>query len=96
MRGSPASGAVGVDAGSRSTAPIAPSTPAAFPCVSLTSPSGEDTVLAWLYVMDAFEGGLPSARYLGLLADAAECAGAPERYVRELRTRESRNVGPGA
>lgn len=57
---------------------------------------GEDTVLAWLYVMDEFEGGLPSARYLGLLADAAECAGAPERYVRELRTRESRNVGPGA
>jgi len=52
--------------------------------------------LAWLYVMDAFEGGLPSARYLGLLADAAECAGAPEPYVRELRTRESRNVGPGA
>jgi len=60
------------------------------------SASGDDTVLAWLYVMDAFEGGLPSARYLGLLADAAECAGAPESYVRELRTRESRNVGPGA
>ena len=60
------------------------------------STSGDDTVLAWLYVMDAFEGGLPAARYLGLLADAAECAGAPERYVRELRTRESRNVGPGA
>lgn len=58
--------------------------------------SGDDTVLAWLYVMDAFEGGLPSARYLGLLADAAECAGAPAGYVRELRTRESRNVGPGA
>ncbi|GAA3520687.1 gamma-glutamylcyclotransferase family protein [Dietzia sp. NPDC055340] len=58
--------------------------------------AAEDTVLAWLYVMDAFEGGLPSARYLGLLADAAECAGAPEQYVRELRTRESRNVGPGA
>lgn len=56
----------------------------------------EDTVLAWLYVMDEFEGGLPSARYLGLLADAAECAGAPTGYVRALRTRESRNVGPGA
>ena len=53
-------------------------------------------MLAWLYVMDAFEGGLPSARYLGLLADAAECAGAPDQYVHELRTRESRNVGPGA
>mgnify|MGYP001180854973 CR=1 FL=1 len=58
--------------------------------------STEETVLTWLYVMDAFEGGLPSARYLGLLADAAECAGAPEWYVRDLRTRESRNVGPGA
>ncbi len=61
------------------------------------APAGtDDTVLAWLYVMDAFEGGLPSARYLGLLADAAECAGAPEKYVHELRTRPSRNVGPGA
>ena len=57
---------------------------------------GEDTVLVWLYVMDAFEGGLPSARYLGLLADAAECAGAPASYVHALRTRDSRNVGPGA
>lgn len=65
---------------------VGPSSPAA----------AEDTVLVWLYVMDAFEGGLPSARYLGLLADAAECAGAPVSYVRELRTRDSRNVGPGA
>lgn len=65
--------------------------------VAATSTSGiEDTVLVWLYVMDAFEGGLPSARYLGLLADAAECAGAPVSYVRALRTRDSRNVGPGA
>src|SRR3712207_5560156 len=29
-------------------------------------------VLAWIYVLDAYEGGLPSARYLGVLADAAE------------------------
>ncbi|WP_010542040.1 gamma-glutamylcyclotransferase family protein [Dietzia alimentaria] len=65
--------------------------------VETASPTGaDDSVLAWLYVMDAFEGGLPSARYLGLLADAAECAGAPDPYVHELRTRESRNVGPGA
>ena len=34
-------------------------------------------VLAWIYVLDAYEGGLPSARYLGMLADAAEQAGAP-------------------
>jgi gamma-glutamylcyclotransferase (GGCT)/AIG2-like uncharacterized protein YtfP len=44
-------------------------------------------VLAWLYVLDGYEGGLPSARYLGLLADAAEAAGAPDDYVSDLRTR---------
>ena len=37
--------------------------------------------LAWIYVLDAYEGGLPSARYLGMLADAAETAGAPDDYV---------------
>lgn len=50
--------------------------------------------LAWLYVLDAYEGGLPSARYLGVLADAAEAAGAPADYVEDLRTRPCRNVGP--
>lgn len=54
-----------------------------------------EPVLAWLYVLDAYEGGLPSARYLGVMADAAEIAGAPSDYVRDLRTRNSRNVGPG-
>lgn len=54
-----------------------------------------DSVLAWLYVLDAYEGGLPSARYLGVMAEAAEIAGAPTDYVRSLRTRNSRNVGPG-
>ncbi len=53
------------------------------------------SVLAWLYVVDGYEGGLPSARYLGVMADAAEKAGAPEEYVHTLRTRHSRNVGPG-
>lgn len=43
--------------------------------------------LVWLYVLDSYEGGLPSARYLGLLADAAEAAGAPTDYVAALRTR---------
>ena len=32
-------------------------------------------VLAWLYALQAFEGGLPSARYIGVIADAAEAAG---------------------
>ena len=43
--------------------------------------------LAWAYVLDDFEGGIPSARTLGLLADAAESAGAPADYVAELRSR---------
>jgi gamma-glutamylcyclotransferase (GGCT)/AIG2-like uncharacterized protein YtfP len=51
-------------------------------------------VLAWVYVLDAFEGGLPSARYLGVLADAAEKAGAPDEYVAELRHRPCRSIGP--
>lgn len=42
---------------------------------------------AWVYVLNDFEGGLPSARTLGLLASAAEIAGAPDDYVRELRSR---------
>ena len=51
-------------------------------------------VLAWVYVLDAYEGGLPSARYLGVLADAAEAAGAPDDYVAALRARECRSIGP--
>jgi gamma-glutamylcyclotransferase (GGCT)/AIG2-like uncharacterized protein YtfP len=54
----------------------------------------QGTELAWLYVLDAYEGGLPSARYLGVMADAAEQAGAPDDYVQALRTRPSRKVGP--
>ena len=44
-------------------------------------------VLAWLYVLNAYEGGLPAARYLGIMADSAEAAGAPEDYVKSLRQR---------
>lgn len=50
--------------------------------------------LAWVYVLDGYEGGLPSARYLGVLADAAEAAGAPDDYVQSLRTRACRSSGP--
>jgi gamma-glutamylcyclotransferase (GGCT)/AIG2-like uncharacterized protein YtfP len=50
-------------------------------------------VLAWLYVLNDYEGGLPSARYLGIMADAAEIAGAPESYVAWLRTRPCASVG---
>ncbi|KWX02451.1 gamma-glutamylcyclotransferase [Carbonactinospora thermoautotrophica] len=51
-------------------------------------------VLAWLYVLNAYEGGLPSARYLGIIADAAEAAGAPADYVADLRNRPCRSFGP--
>jgi hypothetical protein len=50
-------------------------------------------LLAWLYVLDDYEGGLPSARYLGILADAAEKAGAPDDYVKELRARPCTSLG---
>lgn len=53
----------------------------------------EGDVLAWVYVLNGYEGGLPSARYLGVMADAAEAAGAPTDYVAELRQRECRSIG---
>ena len=59
--------------------------------VRVESMDGEQ--LAWVYLLDGFEGGLPSARYLGVLSDAAERAGAPDDYVTELRNRPCRSVG---
>ena len=50
--------------------------------------------LAWLYVLNDYEGGLPSARYVGIIADAAEQAGAPDDYVKDLRSRPCTSVGP--
>ena len=49
--------------------------------------------LAWVYVLDDYEGGLPSAHYVGMLADAAEAAGAPDEYVAGLRALPCRSVG---
>jgi hypothetical protein len=49
-------------------------------------------VVAYVYALDGFEGGLPSARYLGALADAAEAAGAPADYLAELRARDCRST----
>lgn len=49
--------------------------------------------LTWLYILAGYEGGLPSARYLGVMADAAERAGAPDDYVAALRGRPCRTVG---
>ncbi len=50
-------------------------------------------VAATAYVLDAYEGGLPSAVTLGTIADAAEAGGAPADYVEELRSRPCRSVG---
>ncbi len=50
-------------------------------------------VIAYAYALDAFEGGLPSARYLGAIADAAEAAGAPDDYLADLRRRNCRSIG---
>jgi gamma-glutamylcyclotransferase (GGCT)/AIG2-like uncharacterized protein YtfP len=52
----------------------------------------EGEAVAWLYVLDGYEGGLPTARYLGQLAEAAEAAGAPDDYVAALRARVCRSV----
>jgi gamma-glutamylcyclotransferase (GGCT)/AIG2-like uncharacterized protein YtfP len=50
-------------------------------------------LVAWTYVLDDYEGGLPSAHYLGTIAEAAEAADAPSDYVQWLRTRPCRSIG---
>ena len=50
-------------------------------------------MVVWTYVLDAYEGGLPSASYLGVLADAAEAADAPDDYVLRLRGLPCRSSG---
>jgi gamma-glutamylcyclotransferase (GGCT)/AIG2-like uncharacterized protein YtfP len=59
--------------------------------VRVTSLVGEQ--VAWTYVLDAYEGGLPSASTLGIIADAAEAADAPDDYVAALRARPCRSIG---
>ena len=50
-------------------------------------------VLAWLYVLNFYEGGLPSARSIGILADSAERADAPANYVTALRALPCAKIG---
>jgi gamma-glutamylcyclotransferase (GGCT)/AIG2-like uncharacterized protein YtfP len=50
-------------------------------------------VTAWIYVLNAYEGGIPSARYLGMIAEAAQAGGAPDDYVSELRSRPCSSDG---
>ncbi|MCW2696639.1 MAG: AIG2-like family protein [Modestobacter sp.] len=70
--------------------------------VSITAARGNRTrgafmlagdVVAFVYALDAFEGGLPSARHLGAIADAAEAAGAPDDYLADLHSRHCRSIG---
>ena len=49
-------------------------------------------MVAFVYALAASAGGLPSARHLGGIADAAEAAGAPSDYVADLRSRECRSA----
>ena len=59
--------------------------------VRVSTMTGE--IVVWTYVLDAYEGGLPSATYLGTLADSAEAADAPADYVAALRRRPCRSNG---
>lgn len=54
----------------------------------------EGDVLAWTYVLVAYEGGMPSCRYLGLISEAAEKAGAPDDYVAQLRSHPCSGTAP--
>jgi AIG2-like family len=53
----------------------------------------EGEVLAAVYVLNSYEGGLPSARMLGMIAEAAQLAGAPADYVAELLARPCQSNG---
>jgi hypothetical protein len=44
-------------------------------------------------VLNFYEGGLPSARSTGILADSAERAGAPADYVSALRALPCAKMG---
>lgn len=46
--------------------------------------------LCYVYVLNSFEGGNPSSRYLEIMIAAAIEAGAPEDYISELRNRPVR------
>lgn len=52
-----------------------------------------EELVVWTYVLDAYEGGLPSALTVGAVAEAAESAGAPADYVADLRSRPCRSNG---
>ena len=46
--------------------------------------------LCYVYVLNSFEGGLPSPRYLEIMVNAAREAGAPDDYIDSLLKRPTR------
>jgi gamma-glutamylcyclotransferase (GGCT)/AIG2-like uncharacterized protein YtfP len=60
--------------------------------VRVATLEGEFT--AYMYVLNGYEGGLPTAWYLSEIANAAEKAGAPDDYVAQLRSRPTRTANP--
>jgi hypothetical protein len=54
----------------------------------------DGAVTAYVYVLNGYEGGLPTAWYLSEIAQAAEAAGAPADYVAALRARPTRTASP--
>ena len=50
----------------------------------------DGTVLAYVYVLNSYEGGSPSKRYLEIMINAALEAGAPDDYIEGLRNRTVR------
>lgn len=50
----------------------------------VTVEDNKEHEVAWLYVVDSFEGGLPSLPYIQTMAFAAQKAGAPAEYVESI------------
>ena len=50
----------------------------------------DGSALCYVYVLNSFEGGLPSKRYLEIMVAAAREAGAPDDYLTELINRPTR------
>ncbi|MBM3656195.1 MAG: gamma-glutamylcyclotransferase [Actinobacteria bacterium] len=50
----------------------------------------DDSPLCYVYILNSFEGGAPSARYLQTMVSAAREAGAPDDYIQELSNRSTR------
>jgi len=57
--------------------------------VRVQSLQGE--LLCYLYVLNSFEGGLPSKRHLSIILDAAIAAGAPVDYLEDLAKRATKD-----